>query len=504
MQTIKSFLDQSIIIWKESTGAARFGIILLLFICLGAIVGVGIWSAQPNYVSLANGLEPKQSGQLMGALATADINYKIRGAGSSIYVDEREFDVATVIAGKIGVSSTEAQLETASPWMDPTHQKIVNNRNLERQLANSIEQYGPIDSATVHLSIPERQPFLRLSEEPTASIVLKIAPNHRFNETQANAISLLVAHAVPGLQPTRVAISDTDGNIYSNDETLGRLTKQEEYRLNRERELTSKAQAMLVNFLGVGNSQVEITADFSFPEGRTTTTEYDPDKRVMTSETVDSSTTTDENPIAVGPAGTASNGDAARRGASSNKVVTSKTEVLESNYEVSSTLREDVLRTPILNLLTISVLVNTDKVQNEAKEIPASVRASLEALVKQAVGFREGTDQFNLEFFQFVDLLQIEETPASAFPWEKINSLLKNISLGVAALVALFLGLKVIKNMQPAPGTTGAALPSDRSSQVGQLSELVKQNPEVFSKIIAAWANGAQVENGPKQQSKAA
>ncbi len=53
MQTLKSYLDQSLLVWKDSTAAARFGIILLLLICFGAIVGVGIWSAQPQYVAVA-------------------------------------------------------------------------------------------------------------------------------------------------------------------------------------------------------------------------------------------------------------------------------------------------------------------------------------------------------------------------------------------------------------------------------------------------------------------
>jgi flagellar M-ring protein FliF len=505
MQTLKSFLDQSILIWKDSTAAARFGIILLLLICVGAIAGVGFWSSQPYYVTLASGLDHNKSSQLMAALDSENIKYDIKGAGSIIQVDKRSFEKATVLAGNVGVSSSEPNLETASPWMDPVNQQNVFRRNLERQLANSIEKFATIDAATVHLSIPAKQPFLRSSVQPTASVILGVASNTRFSEAQSTAIASLVANAVPGLRVDQVAISDTSGNVYASDESLGRLTQQEEYRLNRERELTNKAQAMLVNFLGVGNSRVEVTADFSFPEGKTVSTEYDPDGRVVTSETIDSSSTVGENPAALGAAGTANNvGNPGRGG---NKTVTSKTETLESKYEVSSMTREDVVRTPVLNLLTISVLVNSDKVQNEAKEIPDTIRKSIESLVKQAVGFRDSNDQFNIEFFEFVDMLPIEETPAAAFPWDKVNNILKNISLGVAALVALFLGLRAFKNLQPAPSTggTAAATATDRVSQISQLSEMVKENPEVFNKIIAAWASDSGSDEETTQpQSEAA
>jgi len=506
MQTLKSFLDQSILIWKDSTAAARFGIILLLLICVGAIVGVGVWSSQPYYVTLASGLNHNKSSQLIAALDSANITYDIKGAGSIIQVDKRSYEKATVLAGNLGVSSSDPTLETATPWMDPVNQQNVFRRNLERQLASSIQKFATIESATVHLSIPDKQPFLRSSVQPTASVILGIAPNARFSEAQSTAIASLVANAVPGLRVEQVAISDTAGNVYASDHSLGRLTQQEEFRLNRERELTNKAQAMLVNFLGVGNSRVEVTADYSFPEAKTVSTEYDPDRRVITSETIDSSSTIGENPLPIGAAGTATN--LGTNGSKSNKVVTSKTETLNSKYEVSSLTREDFVRTPVLNLLTISVLVNATKVQTESKEIPDTVRKSIEALVKQAVGFRESDDQFNIEFFEFVDMLPVEDLPAAAFPWDKVNNILKNVSLGIAALVALFLGLKAFKSLQPAPSTLGAAtaVSSDRASQISQLSEMVKENPEVFNKIIAAWASDAgnpQQTNEPQREAAA-
>ena len=59
--------------------------------------------------------------------------------------------------------------------------------------------------------------------------------------------------------------------------------------------------------------------------------------------------------------------------------------------------------------------------------------------------------------------LPVEMIPTATIPWDQINNILKNISLGVAALVALFLGWKAIKNLQPvtAPGTRPARLQGD-------------------------------------------
>jgi flagellar M-ring protein FliF len=511
MQTLKAFLDQSLNIWKESTAAARFGIILLLLICAGTIVGVGIWSAQPHYVTLATHLSHSKSTQLMAALDQANIHYQIKGAGSIILVDKQDFNQASVLAGSRGIGMDDVEVETASPWMDPINQQNVFRRNLEKQLAHSIQRYANIETATVHLSIPERQPFLRQSPQPSAAVVIDIASGHRFTEAHAAAIAQLIANAVPGMRADQVAISDTAGNLYSNDENMGRLTKQEEYRINRERDLTQKAQAMLTNFLGIGNARVEITADFSFPEGRTTIKEFDPNKRVATSEIIDSSTSSGQSLNSLGQptgsssgiAGTGSNSGTTRPGDSNRSQVT-KSETVNSTYEVSSTVREDIVRTPVMNLMTISVLVNSNKVQNESKEIPGSVKTSIEGLVKQAVGFRDGVDQFNLEFFEFVDLLPTTDVSPGWLPWDQIQSLLRNISLGVAALVALLIGRKTLQSLQPAPSTGPVILPGEQGERMAQLSELVKQNPQVFSKILSSWANETVPEKTEQNRRRAA
>ena len=78
MEALKSFLDQSLLIWKDSTAAARFGIGLLLVICVGSIIGVGFWSSQPQYVQLAGDLDPAAVLAHAAALAACDVAWFFR------------------------------------------------------------------------------------------------------------------------------------------------------------------------------------------------------------------------------------------------------------------------------------------------------------------------------------------------------------------------------------------------------------------------------------------
>ena len=501
MQTLKSFLDQSLLIWKDSTAAARFGIGLLLVICVGAILGVGIWSYQPHYVVLASDLAPDKAAKVIDALDAADIAYQMKGSGSIILVDKRKWSRAQIAAGKLGIGETGSALEDVTPWMDPLNQQNIFRRNLERQLEDSIARFKSIESADVHLSIPEKQAFIRRTSEPSAAVMIEIARNTQFGESQAGAIASLVANAVAGLTTLNVSITDSAGNVYATDESMGRLSKQEEYRLNREHELSEKAERILSRFLGFGNASVAVTTDYTFPEGTTTTTEFDPEKKVVIDETIKSTSSTGQDSQAGGAAGTASNVGENPTTRSGKTAVTSKTEDLTSKYEVSKTQRTESVNTPVLSMMTVSVLVNSKSVEDESQTIPADMKTQVESLVRQAVGIRDERDQITVEFFEFVDPLPLAEPVGAPMPWDQINSVLKNISLGIAAIVALLIAMKVLKKIQPDPATGQEVVA--RSQQVDQLSELVRENPEVFSKIIASWSSQTS-DSGDQTSSKVA
>lgn len=488
MQTLKSLLDQSLLIWNDATGAGRIGIALLLLICAVSVIGIGVWSAQPNYVVLANDITPGQVSKMIDSLDAAGIAYQIKGSGSIILVDKQKWSRAKLAAGQLGIDNVESEMEETSPWMDPTSQQNTFRRNLQRRLEGSISKFKNVATAEVHLSIPERQAFIRQSTAPSAAVVLEIAPKAKFDDSHAHSIASMVASAVPGLMAENVAISDTLGNDYTIDENSGQLSKQEEFRMMRDRELAQKAQAILTPFLGIGNTSVAVTTDFTFPMGTKTTKEFDPDSKVLVDEQVKNTTSRAQGSTASGPAGSASNvGDGSGSRETGSPVV-SKTEDLSNRYEISSTSRTESMQTPILNMMTVSVLVNQATVEDEIGAVPPDVKQKVESLVSQAVGLRDGTDHITVEFFTFVEADAGVLPGGTSMPWDQINKILKNISLGVAALVALFIAMRVIKKFQPEP-----AIVSNESSEgptsLSELSEMVQQNPEVFAKIIANWAS---------------
>src|SRR3546814_20026622 len=77
-------------------------------------------------------------------------------------------------------------------------------RATEGELARTIRSLDQVQSARVHLVMPQREVFTRDQREPSASIVIKTRGG-RLDPQQVRAIQNLVAAAVPSLKPGRVA-----------------------------------------------------------------------------------------------------------------------------------------------------------------------------------------------------------------------------------------------------------------------------------------------------------
>lgn len=485
MQTLKSFLDQSLLIWKDSTAAARFGLGLLLVIFIGSVVGVGVWSAQPNYVVLADKLDPSSARKIMDALDSADIGFDVRGAGSTIRVDQRKWSLAQVVAGEHGVNVGGPVYEAQPNWPDPTQSQIISRRNREAQLEYSIKKFKSVSDAEVHLSIPEKQAFLRKTTAPAASVLLTLSRGP-LDDAEAVTIARMVANGVPGLSSDQVVITDTAGTQYSTNESMAGLSRQEKFRVRRNHELTEKAESILARLFGIGNASVSVTAEFAFPNEEKKSITFDPKGKVVTEETISSSQSTKELPgIAAGATGTASNvGNASGSGGRGPDVLT-KTEDLTSKYDQSMTEVVEHTTTPIQTKMDVTVAINSAALK-EGQDTP-EFRQMIQDMVQTAVGFDDVKDNISLAVVEFVDTLPTDIPVAFTLPWDQINQLVKNISLGIAALIAFLMARKAFKKIQPDP-STGSDI-GDRRTQVNELSELVEQNPEVFAKIIASWSS---------------
>jgi flagellar biosynthesis/type III secretory pathway M-ring protein FliF/YscJ len=106
--------------------------------------------------------------------------------------------------------------------------------------------------------------------------------------------------------------------------------------------------------------------------------------------------------------------------------------------------------------------------------------------VKGAAGFVENRDFVAVEVVPFAEPAADEATPVAGFPWEQLNKILQNVSLGIAAILAFLVTLLALRKFgtATAPTTPPLQLSQDNSNRVNQLSQLLTQNPRCFHGLL--------------------
>lgn len=508
MKLIKPYIDALLKIWQENSPAARIGILLLAALCVVAVLGVGYWSIQPEYVVLVSETESDKVDKVIDALDKAGIEYELSGAGGNLLVDRRDYAKARLLARNHGVADT-AGLTNGSlggAFGSPTERRNLARIQKQQNLAATIKKITIVDHADVHLNIPDKGPFERKSSPPSASVLLTLRPGTHLSEGQASSIASFVAYAVEDLRPEAVQITDKEGRSYTvPDEQAHQISSQVEYVAEAERKLAKKAETQLLHFLGYGNASVQVSLDFTFTQGKRTITKYDPEGKVPNEEDLISETTSNAEQPPVGTAGVASNLQTRRRGSTN---VQSKTENIKTSYLVPKTEETEANSTPVRNFMTVSVLVNSlaEGVLGEDGAPVAGLDKKVESIVSSAVGFKEDSDTISVEFLPFPESGWSGQPVATPFNWKQLTALIEKASLGIASGLAFLMGLLLLRRFKPVddqqPSESELQMDRERIESVNQLSNLIKEHPEVFTQMVRSWS-GSDVQDELSQRKAA-
>jgi flagellar M-ring protein FliF len=316
-------------------------------------------------------------------------------------------------------------------------------RAKEGELARTILALPQIKAARVHISRSDAQPF-RQPERQTASVTVTTAAG-TLPVAQAKALKHLVASAVAGMSPDDVSVIDSTGGLIDDasddDPAIAGHDRAAEMKRNVERLLEAR--------VGPGNAVVEVAVDVVTERESITERRIDPEGRVAIS--TDTEEKSENSTTPGGDVTVASNlpeGDVASGANGQSSAAETRERV---NFEVSETQRE-VLRSPgALRKLSVAVLVNTLTVTAEDGTTTSEPRPQeeldvLRELVASAVGLDEARgDTLTLRSLAFEPLPQ-DGTLVEAGMLDGLD-LMSLIRLAVLALVALVIGLFVLRPM---------------------------------------------------------
>ena len=240
------------------------------------------WVSQPSYRPLITGASTSEARETTETLQKDGITYKLTDNGTTVMVRAADLGKARLSTGGstgaassdvVGLELFDSQSFTTSDFQ----QRVGYQRALQGELTRSLLTIDGITSASVQLAMPPERLFAK-EQKPTQASVL-IGSDGAISSSTVKSIVQLVSSAVPGLEPEKVTVTNTRGQVLTDNGSAGG-DQSSEMTTQYELELAAKAESMLAQAYGQGRVIVRVAAALNFDTKNTETTTYNPDKTV--------------------------------------------------------------------------------------------------------------------------------------------------------------------------------------------------------------------------------
>jgi flagellar M-ring protein FliF len=371
---------QASIAFFRSLGASRIiamGAVTIALIGFFAFLIMRVTA--PQMTTLFTDLTPEDSAAIMKDLERQSIPYEMRNEGAVLMVPKERVNRLRMKLAESGLpkgGGVGYEIFDKSDALGATSfiQNINHLRALEGELSRTIRALDRVQSARVHLVLPERPLFSREKAEPSASIVLKVRGS--LDPAQVRAIRHLAASAVNGLKPQRVSIVDETGRLLADgngDQTPGGVSA-DERKVSFEKRMRDQVESIVTSVVGPGRARVQLTADFDFNRITQTSDRFDPESRVVrssqTREEIMAAGDNKEGQVTVANdlPGAQQRPAEPPAGAQPPRDQNRKTEEIV-NYEISRTTKTEVTEGGRLNRISVAVVVDGNYVKNDKGEL---------------------------------------------------------------------------------------------------------------------------------------
>jgi len=313
MEPLKQLGTQLANIWKQLGVNQRVIVAAGGVGVFASLLGLALWSSKPSYSLLYGNLGLKEMDTLRNALEAQSIPHRIGNNGQSIMVPSAQVHEARIfLAGKGLPNSTDKVgleiFDRPSFGLSNLQQRVNHIRALQGELSNTIGKMTGVEAADVMINMPENRLFEDDLSQASASVFLQTVGTSEINKHQVRAIQLLVARAVEGLIPDRVSVTNTGGELLSQEpeeNEMGFLSdRQLEAQRQLETYLSSKVERMLTTVLGPGKAVVRVSAEVNRDTVTMSQTVYDEDGIPRSSTETTETTNNQSGPLSAGTTNT--------------------------------------------------------------------------------------------------------------------------------------------------------------------------------------------------------
>ena len=265
-------------------------LVLSISICVALIVMLFFWVREPEMRPLGV-YDTEELIPVLDYLDQQKQDYKLDG--NTILVPNSDYNSLKLNMVRAGVNKGSDAAGDDILLKDMgfgVSQRLEQERlklSRERQLANAIEEMRQVSKARVLLALPKQSVFVRQNEPASASVFLTLKTGYNLKQEEVDSIVDMVASAVPGMQPTRVTVTDQNGRLLnsgSQDPISTARRKEQDLERKQEQEVRQKIDSVLIPILGLGNYTAQVDIDMDFSAVEQTTKSFDPQKPATRSE----------------------------------------------------------------------------------------------------------------------------------------------------------------------------------------------------------------------------
>tara|TARA_B100000886_G_scaffold311148_1_gene246330 strand:- start:79 stop:1812 length:1734 start_codon:yes stop_codon:yes gene_type:complete len=385
---------------------------------------------EPSKTTLFSSLSEADKSKVVESLRQNGINVSLDSATGEVLVPSTDYYQSKMLLAAEGLPESLPNgydsLDNMPMGTSRSVEAVKIRNGLENELARSINEISGILGARVHLAIPDKSVFVRERGKPTASVFVKLGAGRSLGENQIRAIVHLVSSSVPNLPSENVTVVDQHGNLLSkpsDDINSAMSNRQLEYTMKLEQVYRQRVLSLLTPILGAGNITAQVNVDVDFTTQNITEEVVDPEASALRSEQATQDITSEPQAQGI-PGAVANTPPLAAELATENPVPTQSQPNIKSqssssikNYEVSKRVSTTTNPTGTIKRIVAAILIRDKLVTNELGEqvlqkISDEEKTNLEALVRDAIGFRENRgDSITISSGEFVEDLQVVEVP---------------------------------------------------------------------------------------------
>ncbi|MGI6144361.1 MAG: flagellar basal-body MS-ring/collar protein FliF [Peptococcia bacterium] len=502
-------LEQINNLWQKLSKWQRASILIIVVLFIIMIIAILLFN-KPQMEILYSGLSPENASAITAKLKEENVPYQLTDEGTTILVSAKDkYQLRLDMASEInlsGVVGFESFNETRFGETD-TDKQVRFLVALQGELTRTIEHLDAVETAKVHIALPQPSLFIRDEKEATASVLLRLKPYASLTPGQVKSIMSFVSHSVEGLKPENVTVMDVNGNLLSENlvESTGdtayisanQLALKQEY----EKKFAQSIQTMLEEMRGAGKAIVRASISMDFDRVETHSEKYmEPvvrSEQIREESSSGNSQTVGGNPADENMAGPSYGGT----GSGSSEYELTET---TTNYEVGKTIETKIAAPGKITNISLAVIINGELIPEEESKIK-------DAVAKAAGINTERGDQITVVGIPFnnEDTTKLEEALAKRESYLQRMEIIKMLRAPLIILLLIGITFFVVRRIAnrdySSYAETGpqevAAINNDelgveldltpealeKKNLQKQIDNIVRKNPEEVAKVIKTW-----------------